>query len=206
VDKVEDEVVDSDKAPVDEATAPAEEPAAPEEAEHTETSEEAKETEAPEKVKETKKPVDLFADEKKADLTPLFIVAGMLGLAVILLVIAWADYWNYSTAVYIAGLTFIPLLLWLSRKTNTVYVVFLGCVIAVLMTCIYCLWTVVAKYNFDVKASEAKERVGMAQPVDRHVLAWNLRRNRYIEWRVSGFAESQRASLAVEGDLSLSAS
>jgi len=41
----------------------------------------------------------------------------------------------------------------------------------VLMTCLYCLWTVLAKYHFDVKASEAKQRVGVVQPVDR---GWQL--------------------------------
>ena len=131
-----------------------------------------KETEALEEVKETERSRSIiFADEKKADMTPLFLTAGVLGLAVVLLLIAWAGLWNYSTAVYVTGLTFIPLLLWMGRKTNTVYTVFLGCVIAVLMTCIYCLWAVLAQYHFDVKASEAKQRVGMAQPVDR---GWQL--------------------------------
>jgi hypothetical protein len=75
--------------------------------------------------------------------------------------------WNYATAVYLVGLTFIPLLLWLGRKTNTVYVVFLGIVIAGLMTGIYYLWVILADgYHFDVKASEAKQRVGMIERVD----------------------------------------
>ena len=104
-----------------------------------------KETETAEEPKETKKPVDLFADEKKADMTPFLVIAGVLGLAVVILLAAWTCYWNYSTAVYFIGLTFIPLMLWLGRKTNTVYVVFLGCIIAVLMTCVYCLWTVLAE-------------------------------------------------------------
>jgi hypothetical protein len=171
VDKVEDDVVDpGEGAPVDEASTPAEQPAALDQVKEHGTPEELKEAEAPKEAKEakeTKKPVDLFADEKKADLTPLFLIAGVFGLAVVLLVIAWAGYLGYPTAVYVAGLVFIPLLLWLGRRTNTVYVVFLGCVIAVLLTCIYCLWTVLANYQFDVKASEAKQRVGMVQPVDR---------------------------------------
>jgi hypothetical protein len=168
VDKVEDDVVDpGEGVPVDETPTPVEEPAALDHIKETETPEEVKETEAPKEVKETKKPVDLFADEKKTDLTPLFLIAGVFGLAVVLLVIAWAGYLGYATAIYVAGLVFIPLLLWLGRRTNTVYVVFLGCVIAVLITCVYLLWIVLAGYQFDVKASEAKERVGMVQPVDR---------------------------------------
>ncbi len=157
MDKVEDDAVDSGEGiPADETSTPAEEPDAPEEA---------KETDVPEEVKETRKPVDLFADEKKTDMTPFLVVAGVFGLAVVLLVLAWAGFWNTSTAVYFAGLTFIPLLLWLGRKTNTVYVVFLACAIAVLMTSIYWLWTVWAtRYHFDTKAAE---RTGMVQPVDR---------------------------------------
>ena len=172
MDKVEDDGVDSGSpAPVDEPSVPAEEPAATEEAKETEAPEEAKGSETPEEAKETKKPVDLFADEKKADMTPLFLTVGVLGLAVVLLVIAWAGLWDYSTAVYVIGLIFIPLLLWMGRKTNTIYVVLLGCVIAGLMTSIYFLWIVLAKYHFDIKASEAKQRVGMVQPVDR---GWQL--------------------------------
>ncbi|MFZ1935658.1 MAG: hypothetical protein WCB27_07320 [Thermoguttaceae bacterium] len=158
MDRVEDEVVGSGEGLTHAASAPAEEPAA---------ADEVKETEAAEETKETKKPVDLFADEKKTDMTPFLVIAGVLGLAVVIFLIAWALRWNNSTAIYLIGLTFIPLLLWLGRKTNTVYVVLLGCVIAVLMTCVYCLWTVLAWYHFDVKASQATQRVSMAQPVDR---------------------------------------
>jgi hypothetical protein len=171
VDKVEDDIVDPGAgAPVDETPTPAEEPAALDHFKETETPDELKETETLKEVKETKeakKPVDIFADEKKTDLTPLLLIAAVFGLAVILLVIAWAGYLAYATAIYVAGLVFIPLLLWLGRKTNTVYVVFLGCAIAVLMTCVYFFWTVWGRYNFDTKATEAKERVGMVQPADR---------------------------------------
>ncbi len=171
MDKVEDEVVESGKvAPPHGTAVPPDEPA-PEEAKEIEPLEEVKESEAPEEVKETKKPVDIFADEKKADMTPLFLILGVLGLAVVFLLIAWLGYLNFSTAVYFSGLTFMPLLLWLGRKTNTVYVVFLACVIAVLMTCIYFLWVKLAEYHFDVKASEAKQRVGMIQSLDR---GWQL--------------------------------
>jgi hypothetical protein len=149
VDKVEDEVVDSgEMAPVDDVPAAAEEPVV-------------------EKTKEIVKPVDIFADEKKADMTPVFVTVGVIGFAVALVVVGWFGNWA-STAIYIVGLTLVPLLLWLGRKTNTVYTVFLGCVIAVLLTCVYCLWTVLAKYHFDVKASEAAGGgSAMAQPIDR---------------------------------------
>jgi hypothetical protein len=175
VDKAEDDMLDSGDELMDELSASAEEPAAPAEAKDAETLEETKEpetTEEAKEAKEAKKPVDLFADEKKTDMTPFLLVAGVLGLTVLLLLVAWAGYWNFPSAVYVSGLTFVPLLLWLSRKTNTVYVVLLGCGIVVLMTSIYLLWVRLADdYRFDVKASEAKQRVGMVQPVDR---GWQL--------------------------------
>jgi hypothetical protein len=167
VDKAEDDIVDSGQPPVDEASAPVEESVPLDEVMEPEVPADLSEAEAPEEIKEIKKPVDLFADEKKTDMTPFLVIAGVFGLAVVFLILAWANFWNYSTALYFAGLTFLPLLLWLGRKTNTVYVVLLACVIAVLMTSIFCLWTVLAKYHFDIKAAEAKERVGMVQPVDR---------------------------------------
>ena len=76
-------------------------------------------------------------------------------------------YWTYLDRRLFPRSDFIPLVLWVGRKTNTVYVVLLGCVIAVLMTCIYCLWAVLARYHFDVKAPEATQRVGVAEPVNR---------------------------------------
>jgi len=114
---------------------------------------------------------DLFADEKTGgDRSRYLVIGGVIGVPVVFLVIAWLGLLNYSTAVYITCLGFLPLVLWMGRKTNTVYTVFLGCIIAVLLTCVYLLWVVLGKYNFDVKAQEAKQRVGMVQPVDRGLL------------------------------------
>jgi len=150
VDKIEDGVLNSDEmiSPA-EASAPAEEPANDE-------------------VKPAKAHTDLFADEKTADKRSLYlVVAGAIAVPVVFLALASFEFLNFSTAVYIVGLCSIPLVLWAGHKTNTVYVVFLGIILAALMTCLYCLWVALAKYNFDVKAQEAKQRVGMVQPVDR---------------------------------------
>jgi hypothetical protein len=184
-DRIEDEATDSGKVAPPHGTAVPPDELAPEEAKEVESLEEAKETESPEEVKEvesleeaketessekakkTKKVVDIFADEKKADMTPLFAILGVFGLTVVFLLIAWLGYLKFSTAVYFGGLAFTPLLLWLGRKSNTVYVVFLGIVIAGLMTGIYYLSIILADgYHFDLKASEAKQRVGMIERVD----------------------------------------
>ncbi len=171
MDETKDDLPDSGERPAD-APAAAEGPKAPEQIDRNKGAEELKQPETAEEVKPTKKPVDLFADEKKTDMTPFLVIAAVLGLAVVIFLAGWALRWNTSTAVYFIGLTFIPLMLWLGRRTNTVYVVFLGCVIAVLMTCVYCLWTVLAnEYRVDVKASQATQRAAMAQPVDR---GWQL--------------------------------
>ena len=47
----------------------------------------------------------------------------------------------------------------MGRKTNTVFVVFLGCVLAAVLTAVYCLWMELARYKFDIKAQDAKQRV-----------------------------------------------
>ncbi len=57
-------------------------------------------------------------------------------------------------------------MLWLGHKTNTVYVVILGCVLAAVLTAVYCLWTEMERYNFDIKAQEAKQRVTMTAPCE----------------------------------------
>ena len=117
---------------------------------------------------------DLFADEKKAgDPSRYLVIAGVIGIPVVFLLLAWFGLLNFPTAVYIICLAFIPLVLWMGRKTNTVYTVFLGCIIAALLTCVYCLWVALASYNFDVKAQEAKQRVGMVEPVDRAMFVEN---------------------------------
>jgi hypothetical protein len=170
VDKNDDEFLGSDLEPLEDLPALAEnaDMAAKVKAEVKEVVPAAvlDEAEAPEEVKEAKRPVDLFADEKKTDRTPFLIVGGAFGLAVVLLILARAKFWDYSTAVYFAGLTFVPVLLWLGRKTNTVYVVLLACAIAVLMTSIVFLWWSWAKYERDIRAADIKQRVSMVRPAD----------------------------------------
>lgn len=137
----------------DEASAPAEEP-------------------APDEAKRAKAHRDAFGDEAAPDNRSLYLaIGGVIGIPLIFLLLAWFEVMNFSTAIYVIGMGFIPLILWMGRMTNTVYVAFLGCILAALLTCLYCLWVMLAHYNFDVKASEAKQRVAMAQPVDCGLLA-----------------------------------
>jgi hypothetical protein len=164
---------------MEEAPAAAEKPAAVEEPESKKAkkarlakeAKEAKEVKKARKAKRAARVVDDFGEEKKPrDLSLYLVLLLLVGIPVALLGLASIAYLNFATAIYLIGLFSIPLLLWISRKSNTVYVALLGIVLAALMTCIYCLWVVLAKYNFDVKAQEAKQRVGMVQPVDRGLL------------------------------------
>ena len=47
------------------------------------------------------------------------------------------------------------------------YVVFLACVLAAVLTAVYCLWSELVRYKLDVKAQEAKQQGAMAQPIDK---------------------------------------
>ena len=97
----------------------------------------------------------------------LLPIAVAIGLPVIVLGLALFGFVYFSTAIYIIAMGFIPLALWMGRKTNTVYVVFLACVLAAVLTAVYCLWIEIGRYKFDVKAQEAKQRGVMAQPIDK---------------------------------------
>ena len=107
-------------------------------------------------------------EEKEPSKLPLYLpVAAAVGLPVIALsapLPSLGEILCFSTAVYIIALGYIPLALWMGRKTNTVYVVFLGCVLAAVLTAVYCLWMELGRYKFDIKAQEAKQRVSMVWP------------------------------------------
>jgi hypothetical protein len=108
------------------------------------------------------KPTETLAEptEEPPAKLPFYVEIGCaIGLAVIVLALAWCGVWFFSTAIYLIGLGLIPYGLWLGRRTNTVYTIFLGCVAAALLTAIYCLWIEMGRYRFDVRARAAKQRV-----------------------------------------------
>jgi hypothetical protein len=127
--------------------------------------------EVEETVEKTKAPVSAFDEdmEPKRKL-PILEIGVAIGVPAVCLAIAFLGYINFSTALYITGVAVVALMMWMGRKTNTVYTVLLGIVLIALLTCIYYHWTVLAKLGFDVKALEAKQRVTMAQPLDGNVM------------------------------------
>jgi hypothetical protein len=122
---------------------------------------------APVEDEQPKGPAPAFDDGFEPETQPPYLaIAGVIAIPIALLAIAFFGILNFSTAIYIIGLVIVSLMLWMGRKTNTVFTVLLGCVLIALMTSIYCHWDfLMKKYHGDVKAQEAKQRVGMAQPV-----------------------------------------
>jgi hypothetical protein len=125
---------------------------------------------APAEVHEAERPVSAFDEETPQAKPPLLEIAVAIGVPVVCIALAFLGFLNFSTALYIIGLAYVALMTWMGRETNTVYTVILGCVLIALLTSVYCLWTVLAKYGFDVKAQEAKGRAAITRPVDHIVL------------------------------------
>jgi hypothetical protein len=148
------------------------EPAATEEAaalpgEPIETEAAATEAE-PEKTEEEKKTEEEEAEEAEKEpyqLPPYVEWGGAIGIPLILLVLGWFQIIYFSTAIYLIAVGFIPYGIWKGRATNTVFTVFLACALAAVLTGLYCLWLEIGRYQFDVKAREAKHRISMSQSV-----------------------------------------
>ena len=105
--------------------------------------------------------------EKTPSKLPVYLpAAASVILPVVVVALAVVHILSLSTAVYFIALGYVFLAVWLGRKTNTVYVVILGCVLAAVLTAVYCFWTELERYNFDIKAQEAKQRVTMTAPRD----------------------------------------
>ena len=105
--------------------------------------------------------------EKEPGKMPFYLAcAGAAALPVILLVLASAQMIFPSTAIYLVCIGLIPFGLWMSRESNTIYTVFLGCALIAILTAVYCLWSELGRYEFDIHAKEAKQRVSMTLPVE----------------------------------------
>jgi hypothetical protein len=88
---------------------------------------------------------------------------GAFLLFIVLLTAASLRIIFFSTAVYVIVVGLVCYAIWKSRATNTVYIVILGCTLVAILTAVYCLWTELDRYDFDVKARKAKQPFGMMQ-------------------------------------------
>ncbi|NLF07097.1 MAG: hypothetical protein GX594_03825 [Pirellulaceae bacterium] len=100
-----------------------------------------------------------------------FLIEAVLaiGLPVVFVGLFLVNIIFLSTAVYLLGMCYIPLGLWMGRRSNTVFTVFLACTLAALMTASFCLWIELRRYEFDTKAQDA--RVSMTLPMGIETLA-----------------------------------
>jgi hypothetical protein len=165
VDKMEDDFSNlDDMFSPDDASLSAEEPVLAE-AKPTPPEESVAETAQPEPEEEVSKKG--FDEKEKADKNALLVLVGIaVGVPVVLVGLGAIGFLYFATAAYLSGLAFIGLGIWAGRKTNTLYVIFLGCVLAAILTSIYCLWMKLDQYHFDVKAQAAKQLVSTMQPTE----------------------------------------
>jgi hypothetical protein len=164
VAKVEDQTPGSDElTPLGEEPIAAEQAA---EAEPVALAAPAEEVEAAAKVPDGEPP-RLRGEKQGPSKLPVYLPAACaLALPLIALGIAASGAIFYSTAVCIIVVGYIPLALWAARRTNSVFVVLLGCALAALLVGVYCLWMELASCKFDIKAQEAKQKkVSMTWPV-----------------------------------------
>lgn len=120
------------------------------------------------------------ASEEKAEAKPipwpLYAEWGALvGIPVILLGLASLHLLYFATVVYVVSVALIPYGIWKSRQTSNVYTVILGCALAAVLTALYCLWLEIGRYQFDIRAREAKQRVSISLRIDPEFLVKNRR-------------------------------
>jgi hypothetical protein len=116
--------------------------------------------------------------EKKPFKLPWYLeLAAVAVIALILLGIAAMHFLYFSTALYVIALGLIPYGIWKTGETSNVYTVILGCALAAVLTAAYCLWIELERYDLDIKARTAKQRIGMVQglqfgPANTTAAAW----------------------------------
>jgi hypothetical protein len=94
----------------------------------------------------------------------LYLVLSFLMLVPIVFVgLAHFKFLEYPIAVFLCGIVLIPCLIWLSRKTSTVYTMFLALTTVALLGSVCFLWAEISRYNYDIHASGAKG-TATAQP------------------------------------------
>ncbi|MEN6458515.1 MAG: hypothetical protein ABFC63_06250 [Thermoguttaceae bacterium] len=150
----------AEKTPAPES--PPEAPPAEEQAAEVAKPEEAVKEDAEEETEPSKLPLIL-------EVVALVVIPlGLLALASRDIVGSGLGLLSVWTALYLIGLGLIPYALWRARETSTLYTLFLGCVLAAMLTGVYCLWMELAvNYQFDIHAQEAKRKVGMILPAER---------------------------------------
>jgi hypothetical protein len=156
-------IFDDDIVPNEEPVAAEAEPAAAEakplEPEAEPTPAKAEKAEKPKKAKKVKRRTDFDDEFGPKQSLPVVELGVAIAVPVVCIALAVLDFVNFSTALLAMGVALVALMAWMGRRTNTLYTVILGCILISLITSVYCLWTVLAKYHYDVKATEARQSV-----------------------------------------------
>jgi cation transport ATPase len=127
-------------------------------------------TEKSKKKKKSERAVKEDSEEqralKKKAAMRYLTLSGLIGIPLIFIALAHFEVLGYPIAVALCGAVLMPWL-WLSRKTNTVFTAFLGLTVVALLAAICFLWTELARYNYDIRANQAKQRTAASAPLGR---------------------------------------
>jgi hypothetical protein len=104
-------------------------------------------------------------EEKEPSKLPVALeVAAVIVVPVAIIALALMQIGDPWTWLYVFLLACVPYALWKGRATNTVFTVFLGCVLAAELTAIFCLLKEFQRYGYDVSGRAAKQKVSMTAP------------------------------------------
>ena len=106
---------------------------------------------------------ELALKKKKAAMLYLKL-SGVIGIPLLFIALGHFQFLGYPVAVVLCVAVLMAWGLWASRKTNTVYTVFLGLTVIALLAAVCCLWTELVRYEGDIRASKAKQRTTMSAP------------------------------------------
>jgi hypothetical protein len=117
-------------------------------------------------------------EEKKHFKLPRFADLGAAAvISLILVALAAFHLLYFSTALYVIALGLIPFGIWKGGEAQNIYTVILGCALAAILTAAYCMWIELGRYDLDIKARGAKQRVAMSPirqfgPANTTATAW----------------------------------
>ncbi len=76
------------------------------------------------------------------------------GVAALLLVLGVIGLFNPSTSVLLIAVGLVGYEMWRERERINIYTVLLGCALILVLTGIYCMWTELGRYNFQIRAKQ----------------------------------------------------
>jgi hypothetical protein len=104
-------------------------------------------------------------EEKEPSKLPIALeLVAIFGLPVVIIALAMMQFVDAWVGLYVFLMACIPYALWKGRATNTVFTVFLGCILAAELTAIFCLFKEFQRYGYDVSGRAGKQKITMAAP------------------------------------------